>query len=356
MMTIRSEWNEAPGAVTLIDAHHHLWDLKANRYPFLTDQPEPHFFLGPYDAIKRNYLPEDYLRDSSAHNVLTTVHCEAEMDRSRQVAETRWLTEVNARYGFPGAIVAHAWFHTENAEEIIAAQSQFPLVRGIRSKPVTSLRPGTGTPGAPGTMQDDKWLRGFALLEKYGLSWDLRVPYWHLAEAAEVARQFPRTPIVLNHTGFPWDRSEEGLAAWRRGMEAVAREPNVHVKVSEFGLKDSAWDYEFEPTGRHGCDCDFRHGTMHLREQFPRCRIADRLRHARPLSRPHARGPFAGRSRPLLLEECRVVLPSLGRLRDRARVPRMGGDAWRGQARERRQRSPCGPELHPSCGCRSRYG
>ena len=46
MKTIRGEWNEAPGAVTLIDAHHHLWDLKANRYPFLTDQPEPHFFLG----------------------------------------------------------------------------------------------------------------------------------------------------------------------------------------------------------------------------------------------------------------------------------------------------------------------
>ena len=82
------------------------------------------------------------------------------------------------------------------------------------------------------------------MLEKYGLSWDLRVPSWHLAEAAEVARQFPRTAIVLNHTGFPWDRSEEGLAAWRRGMEAVARQPNVHVKVSEFGLKDAPWEYE----------------------------------------------------------------------------------------------------------------
>lgn len=244
MMTIRGKWNEAPGAVKLIDAHHHLWDLKANRYPFLIDQPEPHFFLGSYDAIKRNYLPGDYLRDSNAHNVLTTVHCEAEMDRTMQIAETRWLTEINARYGFPGAIVAHAWFHTDNAEEIIAAQSQFPLVRGIRSKPVTSLRPGAEVPGETGTMQDDQWLRGFALLEKYRLSWDLRVPYWHLVEAAEVARQFPRTPIVLNHTGFPWDRSDEGLAAWRRSMETVAREPNVHVKVSEFGLKDSAWDYE----------------------------------------------------------------------------------------------------------------
>ena len=244
MKTIKGAWNESPAAVTLIDAHHHLWDLKANYYPHLTDQANAHFFMGSYDAIKRDYLPEDYLRDSSAHNVLTTVHCEAEMDRANQVGETRWLTEVNARYGFPGAIVAHAWFHTENAEEIIAAQSSFPLVRGIRSKPVTSLNPDIMTSGAPGTMQDDKWLRGFSLLEKYGLSWDLRVPYWHLAEAAEVARQFPRTPIVLNHTGFPWDRSDEGLAAWRRGMAAVAREPNVHVKVSEFGLKDSAWDYE----------------------------------------------------------------------------------------------------------------
>jgi predicted TIM-barrel fold metal-dependent hydrolase len=77
MKTIRDQWNEAPGAVTLIDAHHHLWDLKANHYPFLSDRPEPHFFLGSYDAIRRDYLPADYLRDSRAHNVLTTVHCEA---------------------------------------------------------------------------------------------------------------------------------------------------------------------------------------------------------------------------------------------------------------------------------------
>ena len=244
MKTIRGEWNAAPTAVTLIDAHHHLWDLKKNYYPFLTDRPEAHFFMGPYDAIKRDYLPEDYLRDSSSHNVLTTVHCEAEMDRANQVGETRWLTEINARHGFPGAIVAHAWFHTENAEEIIAGHAAFPLVRGIRSKPVTSLSPDQMTPGAPGTMQDERWLRGFSLLEKYGLSWDLRVPFWHLFEAAAVARQFPRVAIVLNHTGFPWDRSEAGLVAWRRAMEAVAREPNVHLKVSEFGLKDSPWEYE----------------------------------------------------------------------------------------------------------------
>ena len=99
------------------------------------------------------------------------------------------------------------------------------------------------TPGAPGTMQDPRWLEGFARLQRHGLSWDLRVPFWHLPEAARVAQDFPQVPIVLNHTGFPWDRSEAGLAAWRQAMETIARQPNVHLKVSEFGLKDQPWDY-----------------------------------------------------------------------------------------------------------------
>ena len=72
----------------------------------------------------------------------------------------------------------------------------------------------------------------------YGPSFDLRVPYWHLDEAAELARDFPDMPIALNHTGYPWDRSPAGLAGWRKSMEALARSPNVHVKVSELGLPD----------------------------------------------------------------------------------------------------------------------
>lgn len=242
--TIAGRWNDDPEAVTLIDAHHHIWDLRANRYPWLADEPEHQFFMGDYSPLKRDYLPDDYKRDAGRHNVLATVHVEAEMDRSRQVDETRWLTEMNRLHGMPNAIVAHAWFHTGNADEILAQHAAFPLVRGIRSKPVTSLSPDVSVAGRPGTMQDPAWLRGFSLLEKHGLSWDLRVPFWHLPEAAEVARSFPRTPIVLNHTGFPWDRSEEGLRAWRAAMETIASCPNVHLKVSEFGLKDKPWDYE----------------------------------------------------------------------------------------------------------------
>ena len=93
-------------------------------------------------------------------------------------------------------------------------------------------------------MQDENWLAGFALLERYGLSWDLRVPAWHLEEAADVARAFPRVAIVLNHTGFPWDRSPEGLELWRRGMAALAGCPNVSVKLSCLCLPDGPWREE----------------------------------------------------------------------------------------------------------------
>ena len=233
-------------AEPIVDAHHHLWQLSGGPlyYPWLQD-PQPHeFFLGDYASLKRDYLPPDYRHDAAGHKVVKTVHVEAECRRDQQVAETRWLTEINARHGMPNAIVAHAWFHTSNAEEILAQQKSFSLVRGIRSKPVTSSRPGESVAGAPGSMQDPKWLAGLRLLEKYALTWDLRVPTWHLEEAAQVARANPGISIVLNHTGFPWERSDAGLALWRRGMKALAACEQVCCKLSCLCLQEGAWGYE----------------------------------------------------------------------------------------------------------------
>jgi predicted TIM-barrel fold metal-dependent hydrolase len=225
----------------IIDAHHHLWDLERNYYPWLTDQPKHGGILGTYAGIKRTYMPDDYRRDAAAFRVVKTVHVEAEMDRNKQVEETAWLHEMHGRRGMPNAVVGHVWFTDPECDAKLAGHCAYPLMRGIRSKPVTTERPGDNIRGEPGTMDDPVWRAGFALLEKHGLSWDLRVPFWHLEEAADVARDFPGTAIVLNHTGYPWDRSPEGLAAWRRGMEALARCPNVHVKISELGLPDRPW-------------------------------------------------------------------------------------------------------------------
>lgn len=228
----------------IVDAHHHLWDLSAGSYPWLQEEyNRDTFILGDYAALTNDFLHADYVAARSGVKVMATVHIEAERSRVEQLAETRWLHETKTQWGFPNAVVAHAWLDQADCEEMLLAHLQYPLVRGIRCKPVTTGRPDDTARGGAGTMRDPHWQNGLALLEKHGLSLDLRVPYWHLGEAAAVSAQFPGLRIALNHAGLPWDRSEPGLAHWRQGMEQLAANPNVMVKLSEFGLRDSAWDY-----------------------------------------------------------------------------------------------------------------
>lgn len=218
----------------IIDAHHHLWRLSSGPlyYPWLQDDKPHDFFLGDYAKLKKDFLPPDYRREAADHEVVKTIHVEAECSRDQQVEETRWLTEINRQHGMPNAIVGHAWFHTGNTEEILDGHKAFPLVRGIRSKPADEAQ-----------MRDAKWLAGLRLLKKFEFSWDLRVKTWELEAAAAVVRGIPDIPVVLNHTGFPWDRSAAGLEMWRKGMRALAACENAWCKLSCLCLPKGGWDY-----------------------------------------------------------------------------------------------------------------
>ncbi|HEX6110747.1 MAG TPA: amidohydrolase [Geminicoccaceae bacterium] len=225
----------------VVDAHQHFWDLERNYLPWLCDEEAIPFRYGDYSALRRNYLPRDYLRHAAGHNVIKTVYVETEWDPRDFVGETRWLQEIIAENGFPHAIVAGARLDDPEVETVVAGHAAFPQVRGIRHKPRAAPSPAGVRAGAPGSMGDPAWRRGYALLEKYGLSFDLQTPWWHLAEAAALARDFPQTQIILNHTGLPADRSPEGLAGWRGAMQTLAAEPNVAVKISGLGQPGQPW-------------------------------------------------------------------------------------------------------------------
>ena len=92
----------------IVDAHQHFWDLERNYLPWLCDEPPIPFRYGDYRALRRNYLPGDYLRDAAGHRVVKTVYVETEWDPGDLVGETRWLQEIIAETGFPHAIVAGA--------------------------------------------------------------------------------------------------------------------------------------------------------------------------------------------------------------------------------------------------------
>lgn len=234
--------------LALVDAHHHFWRLDRGHYPWLQDAYQPAaFFLGDYQSLRQDYLPAEYRRDTQGDGanhvlVLATVHVEAERDRGEAVAETAWLHEPGWPRGMAAAVVAYAPFGTPGCGALLARQASFARVRGIRCKPLIAGEPGGSVAGKAGSMQDQAWLDDLARLPGHGLSWDLRVPSWHLCEAAQVAAALPDLRIALNHAGLPLDRSDAGLAHWRRGMEALADCPNVMVKLSEFGLPGGRWD------------------------------------------------------------------------------------------------------------------
>lgn len=225
----------------IVDPHHHFWDLGRNYHPWLCD-PEPiPFRYGDYSVLRRNYGPQDYRRDAGGFTLVGTVHCEAEWDPADPVGETRWLEEVAAEHGLPSACIAQAWLDRADVADVLAAQARSALVRGIRHKPRAALSPDRSRRGGVGSMDDPAWRRGYALLERHGLSFDLQTPWWHLDAAASLAADFPRTTVILNHTGLPADRSPEGLAGWRRALEQVARCPNVALKISGLGRPGLPW-------------------------------------------------------------------------------------------------------------------
>jgi len=228
----------------IVDAHQHFWDLDDNLHPWLAAAAMIPFRYGNYAALKRNYLPADYLADAAAHRIVATVHVEAEWNPGDPVGETRWLAGLRERTGLPTVAVAQARLDREDVPDVLAAQAGFAFVRGIRHKPRAAASPDAAARGATGSMDDPRWRDGYALLERHGLSFDLQTPWWHLAEAADLARDFPRTTIIINHTALPADRSVEGLAAWRASLAIVAREPNVALKISGLGVRGERWRRE----------------------------------------------------------------------------------------------------------------
>jgi predicted TIM-barrel fold metal-dependent hydrolase len=233
--------DQKPDPFPIVDPHQHFWDLSRNYYPWLCDPKPVHFRYGDYSSLKRNYLPPDYLRDAAGLTIVKTVHEDALWDPSDPAGEPRWLETVAAEYGYPHACVGSANFMRDDIERVLAAHAKSKLTRGVRNFPAAAGKPSEAKRGATGSMDDPKWRRGYALLERYGFSFDVQTPWWHLDALAELARDFPDTQIVIVHTALPHDRSDEALAGWRAALELAAAQPNVAIKISGLGRPGLPW-------------------------------------------------------------------------------------------------------------------
>lgn len=107
------------------------------------------------------------------------------------------------------------------------------------------------TPNAPQLLASDAaFRRAFALLERHQLSFDALVYHTQLQEVAALADAFPGTQIILNHVGIPIgvldfaSQRDDVRRQWALDMRALARRPNVLVKVGGMGMPMFGFGFE----------------------------------------------------------------------------------------------------------------
>jgi len=199
----------------------HVWDPHAHYYPWLCDERPIAFRYGDYSKLRRRYLVDDYREDTTGWRISHAVYVEAEWDPRDPTGEMDFIARLRKQNGFPTVAIGQAWLDRDDCAEVLEAHARHSFVRGVRHKP------------KPGMMNDGRWRRGYARLAPLGLHFELQAPFAQLGEAARLARDFPDTTIVLNHTGLP---SVDDRRGWRDAMAQLAACPNVAAKISGMGV------------------------------------------------------------------------------------------------------------------------
>lgn len=225
----------------IVDPHFHIWDLAQNDYPWLTERPQTINVAGNVDPIAQTYLIEDYREETKGQHVVKAVHVDAGWNYSDPVGETRWLQSVADASGFHFGIVARANLESPDAEQVLAAHCAHRNVRGIRQILNWHHDPDKTYIQRRDLMRDPAWRAGFGLLAGRGLSFDLQIYPSQMGDAVELARDFPETSIIVNHTGMPVDRDDAGRQVWADGISKLAVCPNVTIKLSGLGMLDWSW-------------------------------------------------------------------------------------------------------------------
>ena len=80
------------------------------------------------------------------------------------------------------------------------------------------------------------------MLPGLGLSFDLQVFPHQLQRAAELIASEPEIVFILDHGGYMTLRTDEEDQLWLSGIRAIARHPNVSVKVSDYATVDPTFN------------------------------------------------------------------------------------------------------------------
>jgi predicted TIM-barrel fold metal-dependent hydrolase len=253
------------------DAHHHFVDTVGHGESFQA-------FVGTL-IPNTVYLAEDYHRDvitpieNAGVTFYGSVHMECIPDDG--LSEARWVASAiqSSSASYVKAIVAscHLAQDINIVNNELEQLTKIPQVKGIRwildcvgkfdgntaTHVATKRHDGIdylrGSDGGCSSQTHPDFEKGFALLEKFSLSFDLQCAPVQLGGASKLCAKYPNIKVVIDHLGKPRtllgaDKDNDNtqlddaeLTVWRAGMKSMAKNDNVYVKISMLGYVIPGW-------------------------------------------------------------------------------------------------------------------
>src|SRR5262249_38721655 len=133
-------------------------------------------------------------------------------------------------------IIAFANLSDPNVEDILRKHCAYRNVRGIRMPLNYDQAVWRRMADRGDYMRDAQWRRGFALLSRYALSFDVQIYDYQAPDVAILAHAFPGTTLIIEHLGWPIAiETPAGFERWAERLTMLAQCPNVFLKVSGVG-------------------------------------------------------------------------------------------------------------------------
>lgn len=193
----------------VIDAHQHFWSLgeAGHQWPTAAEH-----------SLYRDFGPADLIEAAAGVELLGTILVQSQPTDH----DTDWLLALAAREPVVKRVVGWVDLAAPDAPTRIAALACDPLLKGLR-------------PMLQG-IDDTDWLRrpevapSLAAMIEHDLRLDALIQPRHLTMLADVKRQWPALPIVIDHAAKPRIVSA-GLDPWRDDI-AVLADLGCYAKLS----------------------------------------------------------------------------------------------------------------------------
>jgi L-fuconolactonase len=193
-----------------IDSHQHFWKYDPVQHAWIDERMH---------VIQADFLPEDLQPILQQHNFDGCVT--VQVDQTEE--ENNLLLAHADKHDFIKGVVGWIDLKAENIEDRLTHFSQFKKLKGFRH-----ILQGEADRAY---MLNTDFKRGIARLKDFDYTYDILIYTDQLGYANEFAAAFPDQPFVIDHLAKPQIKNKL-ITDWAKDIRAVAKNDNVHCKVS----------------------------------------------------------------------------------------------------------------------------